>query len=374
MKAGQSARALASTYAGIPCVILETDRSQAVYLPTAGGNLIALRDTHRNLHFLHEPVDDEAFGAQYEGGSGAEYGGAPSMERYRAQPFSYGIPVLFPPNRMEDGRFSFEGRDYRLPINELERNNNLHGFLYDQPWTVRDLGSSTDEHGLGASKDIEFSAGKGELMRGGEGIAWLTADFHLQPGTALYEVFPHEFRMSIQYVLGPTTLVQRVEITNLGSTVMPLMLGFHTALRVPFDPRSVAADYRFRIQVGDEWLLNGRGLPETSRSTPVQEALNRGVYPFFQPLDSHFFAPQNNQPHKAELTDLRTGATLTYEVSPAYRTWMVWNHGAKGPFICPEPMTCVVNAPNLHFPPALTGLIGLKPQEKWTAKSTLSWG
>lgn len=41
-----------------------------------------------------------------------------------------GIPIFPVVNRLEDGRYSFDGASYQLPINEPSRNNALHGLLH----------------------------------------------------------------------------------------------------------------------------------------------------------------------------------------------------------------------------------------------------
>ncbi|WP_434993541.1 aldose 1-epimerase family protein [Arthrobacter sp. Ld5] len=40
------------------------------------------------------------------------------------------------PNRIEDGRYAFDGDEYRLPINEPERGTALHGLVFDIPWSL----------------------------------------------------------------------------------------------------------------------------------------------------------------------------------------------------------------------------------------------
>ncbi len=40
------------------------------------------------------------------------------------------------PNRIADGRYSFDGADHELPINEPERGTALHGLVYDTPWDL----------------------------------------------------------------------------------------------------------------------------------------------------------------------------------------------------------------------------------------------
>tara|TARA_B110000503_G_C7168085_1_gene422870 strand:- start:200 stop:1090 length:891 start_codon:yes stop_codon:yes gene_type:complete len=40
------------------------------------------------------------------------------------------------PNRIRDGRYSFDGKNHQLPINEIERNNALHGLSTAVSWKV----------------------------------------------------------------------------------------------------------------------------------------------------------------------------------------------------------------------------------------------
>ena len=40
------------------------------------------------------------------------------------------------PNRIEDGRYTFDGVAYEVPVNEPERGTALHGLVYDLPWTL----------------------------------------------------------------------------------------------------------------------------------------------------------------------------------------------------------------------------------------------
>ncbi|MEG9249239.1 aldose 1-epimerase family protein [Arthrobacter sp. Soc17.1.1.1] len=40
------------------------------------------------------------------------------------------------PNRIADGRYSFDGVDHELPVNEPERGTALHGLVFDIPWTL----------------------------------------------------------------------------------------------------------------------------------------------------------------------------------------------------------------------------------------------
>lgn len=49
-------------------------------------------------------------------------------------PDFHGVLVAPWPNRIPDGRYSFDGADYRVPVNEPERGCALHGFTPELDW------------------------------------------------------------------------------------------------------------------------------------------------------------------------------------------------------------------------------------------------
>src|SRR6266436_4622520 len=51
------------------------------------------------------------------------------------QPTRSGVPILFPfPNRIRDGRFTWAGHTYQLPLNDPAQKNAIHGFACRVPW------------------------------------------------------------------------------------------------------------------------------------------------------------------------------------------------------------------------------------------------
>ncbi|MFJ5697405.1 aldose 1-epimerase family protein [Arthrobacter sp. NPDC093139] len=46
------------------------------------------------------------------------------------------------PNRIADGKYKFRGADYRLPINETERDCALHGLAFPLDWTLKEHSGS----------------------------------------------------------------------------------------------------------------------------------------------------------------------------------------------------------------------------------------
>ncbi|NHN34937.1 aldose 1-epimerase [Paenibacillus agricola] len=307
---------------------LETDQYQAAVLPEIGANLIAFRDRRKGYKFLREPSLED-------------------MEAFKEKPRNHGIPVLFPPNRFEDGRFSFNGKKYSFPINEEKTGNHIHGFFYNRAWEVLEYGKNEDESFIVLHQDVNEKHG-------------------------VFSYFPHTFKFKIKYTLSAQGLSQKVEIQNCGDDPMPCMLAFHTALNAPFSPNSTIEDCLCKITIGERWELDARMLP-TGRKQPLGErelSMKHGfVSPFSEPMDNHYTALPQNGKNYIELIDTREKVRLIYDVGTRYKQWMIWNNKAAGGYFCPEPQINLVNAPNVNLPDESKGLIALEPGHMWTETS-----
>jgi aldose 1-epimerase len=62
-----------------------------------------------------------------------------TVEEWVAPRACYGFPILFPPNRIEDGKFKLNGVEYSLPLNEPLRNNHIHGIPMERVWTLLNM-------------------------------------------------------------------------------------------------------------------------------------------------------------------------------------------------------------------------------------------
>jgi aldose 1-epimerase len=323
-------KAFKGTYQGEEAVWLQAGPYEAAVLPGIGGNLIAFRDTEKQYQFLHEPAAEE-------------------MEAFKAKPVIHGIPVLFPPNRYEDGKFPWNGKVYEFPVNEPETGNHLHGFLHYIPWTVEHFGADETE-------------------------SRVTLVQRVSEGHPVYKYFPHSFTIKLRYTLSESGLLQHVIVRNDGQDSMPCLLAFHTAVNAPFAPNSTAADYRLKLTIGQRWELNERMLP-TKRYQPLkkEEELMKsaGIFPFFEAMDNHYTSEPQGGRNRMELTDTRNRVTLVYDAGTAYKHWMIWNNNATEGFFCPEPQINLVNAPNVPLPAEQIGLISLEPGEIWEETSRL---
>ena len=71
--------------------------------------------------------------------------------------------------------------------------------------------------------------------------------------------------------------------------------------------------------------------------------------------------------HGVIAKDLESGKQLAYEVSDEYKFWIIWNDKGFNGYFCPEPMTAMIDAPNLEMPAEMTGYREIKPQESFEA-------
>ncbi|MGK2932064.1 MAG: aldose 1-epimerase family protein [Solirubrobacterales bacterium] len=51
---------------------------------------------------------------------------------------AHGAPLIPWPNRMRDGRYSFDGEDLQVDLTEPEKNNAIHGFLHWRSWQAKE--------------------------------------------------------------------------------------------------------------------------------------------------------------------------------------------------------------------------------------------
>ena len=301
-------------YQNMSLCILRQGPWEAVINLTRGANCIALRHHGLGARILREPSYGEG-----------------------EHPFLYGMPILFPVNRISGGRFVFEGREYRFPVNEPDTGCHLHGDLHAAPF--------------------EAIGGDGHQV-----ICRYRAD-----ETHPYGAFPHAFEVRITYCLEEDGLAQITEVINHSETAMPCMLGFHTTFRIPFiDGGSVTV----RADVGEEFSRGTDYLPTGETPPPdsaVREICNGSWDPLSAPLSRHLRAGESGI---AELTDHLHGVRLLYENDAAWGFRLIYNGDASG-FLCFEPQNCLVDAPNNVFGRARSGFVTIPPGEARLYRSRL---
>lgn len=304
----------------------DTPHWQAEFVPEKGGQLVRLRHRRTGRDILYYPA---------------------TPEDYLRQPERHGMPFLFPPNRIAGGRFSWRGHDYSLPLNEPERGNHIHGITLNQPWT------------------FDTTAGDSDTPA--------TATLTLTHTSAhpTYQGYPHSFGIKLTHEFFPDEVRQTVCLKNMdeaGTAPQPYGLGFHTAFFVPPSTRA-----RLRITAAqDGWELHPGSRQPTGRKTPFPLATIG--HPFIHPAPLTGSPISCHAPATTEKSDAgffrgailefpEENLTVTYRIGEDFRHWFLWMPPDASDCLCLEPMSWMVNAPNLHLPPEITGLRYLKPKE-----------
>ncbi|MBQ5637653.1 MAG: aldose 1-epimerase, partial [Alistipes sp.] len=99
---------------GLQAVEFSKGDYTALLIPSVGANLVRLANTKLGVEILRTPTAEE-------------------VETFKSRPQIFGLPLLFPPNRIENGRYEFEGRTYQYPITIEKEQNYHHGIIKGEP-------------------------------------------------------------------------------------------------------------------------------------------------------------------------------------------------------------------------------------------------
>ncbi|MBR5295598.1 MAG: aldose 1-epimerase [Clostridia bacterium] len=279
-----------------------------------GANCISLRESESGATLLREP--------DYE-----------KLDN----PYLYGMPILYPANRIEGGRFTFEGREYLFPINEEKTHCHLHGEIHTRPFAL-------------VEKKEDFIRCRYEEKE--------------------REGFPHAFRIEMTYRLGEEGLSQKTEIFNLSEMNMPSFLAFHTTFKIPFLKEGEKEEITVLSDLGDfiernmeNYLPTGRLLPEDE----ITKAFHRGTYPLTSPpISRHYKAAGKG---RIEILDKKNKKKIVYENSENFPFRLIYSEGRD--FICLEPMTNMANCQRGPFDRAFAGFDFIPPKSCKTYLSNI---
>ena len=158
-----------------------------------------------------------------------------------------GTPILFPyPNRVRDGVFSFEGKQFRLPINNGP--NSIHGFAANAPWQVV-------EHKAGS--DSAFIVGRYQIS---------------QDSPALLANWPADAALLVRYELAGRRLTMTITVSNPTAARLPFGFGIHPYFRLPFSTGGDPEHTRVIVPASRFWVLDAF-LP-TGEIRPVDARLD----------------------------------------------------------------------------------------------------
>lgn len=217
-----------------------------------------------------------------------------SLEELNRSPVLYGLPLLLPPNRTAGGRFVFDGQEYCLHEDKTLTKNYIHGEVKSTPFEV-----------LKYAWDLL----KTRLINRGE-------------------VFPFPFELEITDRLLDDGFHRDLTVKNIGTTDMPLVLGFHTTFTVPDS---------FSVAIGECWVEDENFIPtgEKRELTPQQQMYRDGCKLVGQRVRGFYEAKGND----ARISSYR------FKVE-GFDQWILYNGDGNQGFLCIEPQLGPVNALN----------------------------
>jgi aldose 1-epimerase len=138
---------------------------------------------------------------------------------------AHGMPLVPWPNRVGDGRYSFDGRDLQLALTEPDRHNAIHGLLRWVEW-----------------EPVQHEADR----------VVVAARIHPQPG------YPWDLGVQVEYALAGGGLTVTTTATNLGAETCPYATGQHPYL----SPGQGLVDAcTLTVSASTRLLCDERGLP-----------------------------------------------------------------------------------------------------------------
>jgi len=281
------------------------------------------------------------------GGGLREYAanGRPVLQPYPVEAIcdgAHGAPLLPWPNRLADGRYSFDGREYQVALTEPRKHNAIHGFLRWRPWRALERGP-----------------------------AWVVMGTRLHP----LEGYPFMLDVRLEYALGVEGISVDTVATNVGERACPYGAGQHPYMSpgdAPIDECTLQFAAHTRVLTDAERQLpSGR---ESVAGTEYDFAVARTLGDL---RIDHAFTDLEREPSGRATLRLRgpDGATAELWVDGSYPFLEIYTGDALSPErrrrgLGVEPMTCAPNA----FQSG-EGLIRLEPGEsasgRWGARLLL---
>ena len=242
-------------------------------------------------------------------------------ELYKEGLSQYKGALLFPfVDRIESGKYVFEGVEYTLPCNEANHKNALHGFLNNKPFQI--LQSTADEERVSASFFFDYDGG----LQG----------------------FPFSCTVTIIYTLNANGFSCNTSIQNKSNRNMPVGMGWHPYFRT----NSGHSQFEISIRAVASFVIREDYI-NTGLQAPFHDAdkfLNIGNFSF-----NAFALNQINNEAKMILRDKAKKIDIVLN-SIGFPFLQVYVVAEKAVAI--EPLTCIGNAFNNSI-----GLKILSPDE-----------
>ncbi len=213
------------------------------------------------------------------------------------------------PNRLKDGKYEFEGKNYQFPIHEPSFGTSLHGFRFPLEMEIREVQLAHDfaMMRLGLCYDNQ----------------WEYYPFH----------FDFETQMTIDR-MGQLTI--GMSIRNIGNTNMPIGMGWHPYFQFGHSMTKVKMKLpkSCSLDIDDRLIPTGKKSPVTlfARSRMIEQI----------PVDNCFVYEGTKKRIELEFQGSHYGLRFWQETNP-FQYFQLYIPPERES-IAVEPMTCAPNA------------------------------
>jgi len=321
---------------GAPVIEMKAGGYLAIIAPTVGSNVARLRDCKNKIEILRFHKENP-------------------IKKLTASPEVYGLPTLYFGNRLNHGVLRASDATYHWPTNEGRLQNHIHGFIHKRNHTVVET-----------------------IVDGEKAIA--KTQYIYDEKDLFFQYYPVKFQADYEFILDENGLHYNFTLTNLSDKMMPYSVCNHTAFKAPFTKNGMGKNIRIQIPATERCVVNYRFLPngEFAKLSTYDEQYAAGTKQVDKVVvDNDIYRVTtgglDGKPfYGAVMTDIASGKRVCYEVDEAYKFFIVWNDRGRKGYFCPEPMTAMIDAPNLDLPADITGYVELSPNESRTLSQRIS--
>jgi aldose 1-epimerase len=243
-----------------------------------------------------------------------------------------GTPILFPfPNRIRNGRFSFNGRTFQLPATNGP--NAIHGFAMTAAWDVLEHKATSQE---------AFLVGRYQISK------------HSPEARALW---PTDAVLQVRYSLAGRRVSMAVTVSNPTGDDLPYGFGIHPYFRLPFPPGGELTRTRVILAASSYWVL--KDFLPTGEVKPVDARLD---FRKGQPIkglkldDVLTDLAYEGKRGLVRLVDVDKKAEFRLTFDTGFRELVVYTPPGKPDVLAVEPYTQTTDAINLEFQGVAAGL------------------
>lgn len=306
-------------FKGISCVKLCTGQYTAVVAPTLGSSVLRFHDDKNGMEIFR-------------------YKEETTVEEINSAREIWGLPTLYLPNRFYKGVIKTSDAVYQLPINEPLFDNFIHGWTHKREHTVEEC----------------FADGEKAVLK---------TSFTFDSSDEMYKYFPVDYKISYTFTLSDEKgLLQEINLTNLSDKMLPVSICTHTCINAPICDGSKEEGLRLCVPISERCQLNEFHNP-TEKLLPLEDWDKEylvGKMPTGQVICNDMYTAAMNKLDGKDfygvvITDTATGKRVANEVSKEFKFWNMWNHDGDKGYFCPEPMTAMINSPNLSLPREVSG-------------------